>query len=215
MVSLHVFAFVTAAAWGLSEIGWAQAFDDQATRRDPTGESAYYEIDRSGGRTSPIVRDGHLIATVPGAMDDMAAYRVDIDYTLRLQLLGIRTGRKSMAVDEVYFTPEFLEQLRVDGEYIGERFKIRHLGFADATNIDGSFYPNCDKIYIYDIETLDAPFMKMALALFGLSEVNADQLQDITITAHVSYGIPVLGAVKMDLTGVYQGKNVKAGADYR
>ena len=41
-----------------------------------------------------------------------------------------------------------------------------------------------------------------------------ETIEDMVIVAHVAENVPVLGAVKIDMSGVYQGMDVKVGGDY-
>ena len=106
--------------------------------------------------------------------------------------------RKVKATECPRITPEFLEELRQNGTYVGPDFKIDHLGYEDADNMDGAFYPHCDKLRIYDIP-----------------DSSPNDITDMEIIADVSYGIPVLGAVKMDITGKYRGQRIKVGKRHR
>ena len=203
--------FVGAAALLImTEVGVAQT-------RDPVGETADYTVDRSRNRTSSMVLSGNMTAAVTQSLPDNTppAFEVKIDYTFRIQFVGTQTGTEVMPVDGVYFAPEFLVDLRRNGSYESPQFKVRHLGFGDARNMDGALYANCDKILIYDIQTTSAlPFVTVAKRLLGAESGFDNSIEDMEITAFISYGLPVLGAAKLDITGVYNGMNVKAGADY-
>lgn len=184
--------------------------------RDPVGEEADYEVDPSNDRTMSMIRDGEANATVTQALPDHPdgpAYEVKLDYTFEIRWQGTREGTRTMAVPQEYFTEEFMEQLREEGEYVGPDFKMRHLGYADARTMDGNFYPNCDKILIYDIETDQKQTLRnISRDLFGVGPKN--DIEDLEIETHVKVGMPVLGAVKLDVSGRYSGMRVKAGADY-
>lgn len=188
--------------------------------RDPIGETASYVVDRAASRTSSLVLGGTLDAVVTGALpdNDPPAYEVKLDYNFRIRFVGTQQGTEVMPFDQVYFTPEFLAQLRIDGEYHSNNFKVRHLGYGHARNMDGAYYPNCDKLLIYDVATAAAsPLTRLGAALVGRLDHGdfAGPIEDLEIVAHISYGQPVIGAVKLDVTGVYNGIDVKAGADYK
>lgn len=188
--------------------------------RDPIGDVADYKVDRASARTSNMIQSGIMKAVVNAYQPDHAdgpSYNVQIDYTFRIQFLGTRSGSKAVTVPEIYFTPEFMENLRVNGEYISDSFKVQHLGYADARNLDGGVYTNCDKIKIYDVQTVNNGLVRMADEILRSSEgveTTAD-FEDVVITAHVKEGLPVLGAAKIDISGLYDGVRVKAGADYQ
>jgi hypothetical protein len=187
------------AALALAITATSSAFADD---RNPIGERANYVLDHSSSRTSSMILDGTMTSVVNGASGDGTGYVVQLDYRMKLRLLGTKSGSKSMAVDTAFFTPEFLVQLRNQGSYVGAHFKVQWLGYEDATTSDGRFYQACDKVRIYDIDTA-APFS------FG------DDIDDMQIKADIYYGVPVLGAVKLDVSGKYAGQNVKMGVDYR
>jgi hypothetical protein len=146
---------------------------------------------------------------------DGPAYETSLDYDFVLQFIGRRQGNETMAVPAAYFTPEFMTELRRTGQYQTPQFKVRHRGYAHARNMDGNVYSNCDKIEIYDIQQA-SPAADLARQLLrtdaGMPEFA--EIEDLVILAHVKEGMPVLGAVKLDVSGVYEGVRVKAGADY-
>ncbi len=203
-----------AVALGLVAAGAARADD-----RDPTGERADYVLDHDAARTSSLVQDGSMTGVVNGPSADGLTYEVQLDYNFKLRLLGNQAGTEHMPIDNAYFTPEFMEQLRISGEYTGAKFKVRWLNFEDARTLDRHFYPHCDRILIYDIDAkADLPLVRVAQGLLigaaGGPTPDA-QLDDMEIRADIFYGVPVLGAVKLDITGKYSGLDVKAGADYK
>ena len=61
------------------------------------------------------------------------------------------------------------------------------------------------------------PFSELIYAAAGLDPYRGDnpQIEDLKLAAHVFTGLPVLGAVKLDLSGTAQGMKIKAGFDYK
>lgn len=174
----------------------ALAFD-----RNPVGETADYKVDRDSDRTSSMVTGGSLSSEVTESLPTDGsgpAYRTTIDWSLRLQVIGERHGTRNVKVPAAYFTPEFMADLRQNGTYVGSDFKVDYLGVEDADTMNGAHYSNCDKIRIYD-----------------LPDDSSNDITDMEIVADVSEGVPVLGAVKMDMTGKYRGQRIKVGADYQ
>lgn len=191
--------------------GAAAAYD-----RNPVGERADYALDRNAARTSNLIQDGTLALYITQRLPDQqgsVSYETKLDYDFRLRYAGRQQGSKAMAVPFQFFTPEFMADLRRTGHYESPSFKVDHLGYADARNLDGHLYENCDRIRIYDIEDLDAPLVQVAVEL--LEAAVAAPIDDFVIVAHIKEGEPVLGAVKLDIAGKYSGLNVKAGADFR
>lgn len=186
---------------------------------DPLGQSANYKIDKDPKRTSSMLKSGTIKLSVPNEGKDQSmgpAYQVKIDYKFNVALMGDYEGTKETQIEKEYFTEEFLQELREKGHYDGQYFKADHVGYADATNMDGKFYPHCDKILLYDLkEPSNLNFFKDFLATVA-DPLFADRedIQDLKVLIHVFVGVPVLGAVKIDVSGIYQGMNVKAGGDY-
>ncbi|NBY20659.1 hypothetical protein EBQ74_10575 [bacterium] len=186
---------------------------------DPLGQSANYKIDKDPKRTSSMLKSGTIKLSVPNEGKDQSmgpAYQVKIDYKFNVALMGDYEGTKETQIEKEYFTEEFLQELREKGHYDGQYFKADHVGYADATNMDGKFYPHCDKILLYDLkEPSNLNFFKDFLATVA-DPLFADRedIQDLKVLIHVFVGVPVLGAVKVDVSGIYQGMNVKAGGDY-
>jgi hypothetical protein len=205
----------------LAATGLVFLMSTAALARDPVGESADYKVDRNSARTSSMILSGSMTATVTQYMPDHPdgpAYEGKLDYLFKIQFMGNQEGTEYVNTPEEYFTPEFIARLRTDGTYESPQFKIRHQGYADARNLDGGFYPHCDKILIYDIKQEEsAGFAALAKSLLGTRPNDPspdDSIENLEIVAHVYQGVPVLGAVKLDVKGVYNGMNVKAGADY-
>ncbi|MFM8316610.1 MAG: hypothetical protein ACKOA8_20195 [Deltaproteobacteria bacterium] len=186
---------------------------------DPLGQSANYKIDKDPKRTSSMLKSGTIKISVPGEAKDLSqgpAYRVKIDYDFNISLMGPYKGTKETQIEKEYFSEEFLENLRKTGHYEGQYFKADHLGYADAKNLDGKFYPHCDKILLYDLkEPATVNFFNEFLGTLANPEISdREDIQDVKVLAHVYVGVPVLGAVKVDVSGIYQGMAVKAGGDY-
>jgi hypothetical protein len=111
-----------------------------------------------------------------------------------------------------------MSNLRQNGTYETPDYKMRHEGYADVRNLDGSVYPNCDKILIYDVKIPDKH--KLEQIIYGAAGLNPTAMgnppvEDLQIRAHIYAGVPVLSAVKLDLSGVVQGMPAKAGFDYK
>jgi len=186
---------------------------------DPLGQSANYKIDTNPKRTSSMLKSGTIKLSVPKPGEDLSkgpAYQVKIDYKFNVALMGPYQGSKVTQIEQEYFTEEFLKNLREKGHYEGQYFKADHLGYADANNLDGKFYPHCDKVLLYDLkDPSDLNLFKDLLStLINPQDVDREDIQDLKVLTHVFVGVPVLGAVKVDVSGVYQGTNVKAGGDY-
>lgn len=190
-----------------------------ALAHDPTGETADYVIDRNSARTSSMILGGNGTVTVLGPATDSegkAVYDVQLRYKAKVILMGEKEGVEDIQIDREFFEPEFMAKLRAEGQYSSESFKIKHLGYRDARNMDGGVYPHCDYVLFYDIKTrepLEDFLVWIGSALGGL--VSSGDVQDVKVYAHIKEGVPVLGAVKMDASAVVKGNFIKAGVDYK
>ena len=189
-----------------------------AVERNPVGERSEYLLDRNSSRTSSLIQEGAIATYITQSLpehQDGPSYEARLDYDILVRFAGRQRGNYTIALPTAYFTPEFFAQLRVAGHYESSKFKMHHLGFADATTMDGRFYERCDKIRIYDIQ--DPEELPLALvAVQMLQSVVGDlPIDDLELVAHIKEGEPVLGAVKLDLTATYSGLPIKAGADYQ
>ncbi len=211
MIGVRFFASVCSLfAFTVASVATAQA-------RDPVGERADYVLDRAASRTSSMVVEGALTAHVDSFDEGAAAYNSSIDYAFKIRFLGWQRGTQGLAVDAAYFTPEFMVALRESGEYRGEKFDVRWLGYVNARTMEGGNYPHCDEILIYNIDQgFEGSFAQIARNLIAnaAGAQPTDTIDDLTIRAAIFQGVPVLGAVKLDITGKYNGTNIKAGADY-
>lgn len=202
-----------------------------AADRNPLGQTTYLKLDRSNSRTSALVRGGYLAETVLGVDNsdpDNEAILVKKHCRLEAFLVGTREGEATTRVDPYIFTQAFLDNLRAGQIYSTDHVKIRHMGYRDAVNMDGHRYDHADVLSIYDItgDTSAAGFGLYCLenAFFQLARAEAmergesinplDLVTNLKMTVLLHADAPVFGEVKVDLTGVYNGSNVKIGGDY-
>jgi len=187
---------------------------------DLIGQKAFYKLDKNPKRTTSLLKDGNFLATItqyyPEA-DGGPAMEVALDYKFNVAMVGEQKGVENTLLDHKYFTPEFLEQLRKDGKYESENFKAIHKGYEDIKTLEGKKYPHCDIILLYDIkDSKDMP-LRSDLAGFLSTIVRAEtkaDIQDMKVLMHVYPGLPVLSAAQLDISGIYEGMSVKAGADF-
>ena len=192
-----------------------------AASRDPLGERAPYQLDKSRARTTSMIESGSADAVVTEYLPNHErgpSYNVDLNYDFVVQFYGHQKGTSKWAFSKEFFEPGFMENLRATGSYVTPDYKIRHEGYADAQNKDGVLYPHCDVILIYDVvipegKNAISSILEAAAGMNPNAKGNP-QIEDLKIRAHIFAATPVLGAVKLDLSGVTQGMNVKAGFDY-
>ena len=200
-----------------------------ASANDPLGEVAHYRLEKADGRTSSIISSGKLKFSIPRAFpqqDDgsiIASYEARIDFDLKASVLGNQVGSVSVRTPVEYFTPGFWEELRKTKFFDAGDFKIKHEGMVASTKAsDGKVYEYLDQIFIYDV----VPVADNGWSLLVRTLVEAQypeliddpskyqDLENVQVRALRHPTVPVLGAVKADLTGKYLGISVKAGADY-
>lgn len=220
--NLMRFAAAVISVVGLTSVASAQS---------PVGDFAHYDLDRNPARTTSMILAGKFDVTVDAYVPDHAdgpAYETSLEYDFNVQMVGRKKGAEKMMVPADYFEPDFLQNLRDTGRYDGAGFKVRHEGYVDARTIDGTLYANCDKILIYDIQTAAMQssmangagrFLAVARDLIAMAArsqlgVSGD-VQDLQVRAAIYPGVPVLGAVKLDISGIVSGFRFKAGADYK
>ncbi|MFM8269859.1 MAG: hypothetical protein ACKN9V_06680 [Pseudomonadota bacterium] len=199
-------------------------FSVAATASDPgllVGQKANFKLDKNPKRTTSMLKDGSFLATIKNYHPNTEAgpaMEVDLDYQFDVQLMGKQTGVETGFIDYQYFTPEFLENLRKEGKYESKNFKAIHQGYKDVKTLQGKSYVHCDVILLYDIKDTLNNRLKSTLSEFLATIAQAEtksDIQDLKVLMHVYPGIPVLGAVLMDVSGKYEGMAVKAGADYQ
>jgi hypothetical protein len=192
-----------------------------AAPRDPIGEKANYQLDKNGSRTTSMVSSGSAKASVTEFIPDHdqgPSYNVNLDYDITVQFYGRQTGTAKWAFAEEFFDTTFMANLRENGTYETPDYKMRHEGYADVRNLDGSVYPHCDKVLIYDVKIPDKHKLEQIIygaAGFNPTAMGNPPVEDLQIRAHIYAGVPVLSAVKLDLSGVVQGMPAKAGFDYK
>lgn len=181
--------------------------------KDPVGQKAHYQLDTDPTRTSSMIQSGTIDATVGALHADAQppAYEVQIAYSFDVSFMGLEEGTKTELVDTTYFTPEFMENLRQTGHYESADFKAKYLGVEDAKTLDGNTYPHCDRVQLYDIKQGSA-LSGFIQSIFAFERAD---IQDLVIVGDIFPGVPVLGAVKLDASGTYDGMAIKAGGDYQ
>lgn len=212
-------SLVLFACFICASLAQAQSID----KRDPLGEKAHYIVDKNSERTSSMVQSGTLDASVTKFLPDAEggpAYEVAMDYNFKIIMIGNKTGRMLMEFPKEFFEEGFLEKLREDGEYTAPKFKMKHLGFKDAVNLDGRHYDHCDYVYVYDIVLSQSQLEIMsdivgsALRAQGIDVSTTGSFENLEVWVHAKEGIPVLGGVKVDMKGKYEGQPFKVGSDY-
>jgi hypothetical protein len=197
----------------LTAIFFSSLFCFSIHAEELVGQTANYQLDKNPKRTMSMIKSGTVKTSILGFLETTPqgpAYDVEVSYKMNVAMMGLKEGNQKKAFEREFFAPEFLENLRKNGSYEGKYFKAKHQGYADAKNLDGKFYPHCDRVFIYDIQ--EPPIFADILAV--PLEIDRGKLEDVKVLAHIYPGIPVLGAVKIDLTGKYSGMSVKAGGDY-
>ena len=185
---------------------------DNDSARDPVGEKASYQLDRQRSRTSSLITGGEFKAQVVEKNEDVdgeISFRTVLHYQLRLGFFARKTGFVGLNIPADYFSKGFMEKLREEGSYETAQFTIRHLGRSDVRSKSGVIYKDADLIKIFDITT-EQDYND------GINSYASEgsALEDLVVTAAIYPGVPVLGAVQIDVAGYYQGKRIRAGADY-
>jgi hypothetical protein len=168
-----------------------------------------------------MIQSGSALATVTEFLPDHEngpSYNVSLDYDFVVKFYGRQKGSTKWEFAKEFFEENFIVNLRERGTYETPDYKIRHEGYADARNLDGNVYSHCDKILIYDVKIPEtSEVARLLYASVGIDPkiANKPPIEDLKIRAHLYLGVPVLGAVKLDLSGVVEGMNAKAGFDFK
>lgn len=228
VIFLALFALSTLSTMSLANVGSSTA---ALADRSPLGQTTFLRIDTSGSRTSSMVRSGSLDRTVTTEDRSNPAdphFIVKNHCKVSILFMGNREGTVMSQVRGFLFTAEFLNRLRAGEIYETPDLKIRHLGYKDARNSDGRTYAHADEIFIYDVNSngdaggfglncLSASLLQAAQAqVQSLGQpVNAlAGIENLQIKVLMHADAPVLGEVKLDMTGIYDGNSVKMGGDY-
>ncbi|NRA44239.1 MAG: hypothetical protein HRU09_04690 [Oligoflexales bacterium] len=198
---------------------------------NPVGENASYKLDRSRSRTSSIIIAGSFKAKVTEHIPEGEkgpSYNNFYQYDLSLRILGRQKGEGNFELIEEVYTPEFIEKVKNEQVVTTEQFTAKYLVQEDVRTNDGSSYPASDYIAISDIDLSQINGLrKLVHQLFAANELvteskpggkpiggDTGDLQNLVIKIAVHSEVPVLGGAKIDLSGIYQGVNFKAGFDY-
>jgi len=190
---------------------------------DPLGEKAHYKLDKDSSRTSSKIKSGTMDLEVTKYLPNAnpPSYEVTQKYKFQVILLGTKNGSQTLIEPEEVFKESFLVKLRETKKYEAPNFKMKHLGFRNATNMDKKKYTNCDYVLLYDFVEPDGVLQNFAAEMllaaaqgYGISWAKRSDIEDLKIWAHVKWGVPVIGAVKIDMEGVVSGFDIKAGVDF-
>ncbi len=194
--------------------------------RNPVGEIAKYKLDRNRTRTSTMLTKG-LLDFKGGPFKPKegtkGSYDSQFTYDVNIIMAGHKKGSKHVDIPAEFFSTEYQERLRKEGQIDEEKFKLKYLGVEDVETMDGLKYPKCDKILVYDIKAKDAQdFTSFINDLFGSmyvaeheeSEALVAKIENIQVVIAITDTVPFLGAVKIDASGRVKGFEFKAGFDY-
>lgn len=194
--------------------------------RDPNGEIANYTLDKSNGRTSSVIKKGRLVLK-GGAFKDKegtnGVYPTTLFWDIKARWAGQISGEKTMDVPSEFFTPEFMTRLREEGTSDQGVFKLKHLGVEDVQI--GVRYEGCDKVLAYDVDLDQMPalddiigsvFREAYREEFGedIDNEAGGKIRNVKLVMYISSQVPVMGAVKIDVSGTVKGFDVQAGFDF-
>lgn len=161
---------------------------------DPTGAKAHYVIDTNPARTMAQVKGGTFDLSV-GSLDTAAqSFPVTVAYSIKIAILGTKTGTKTLSVEADYWTDAFWTKFRSTKHFETSQFKADYLG---SETIGGQVY---DDVRLYDIKNIPG----VSSDLSGVV---------VLMPVNIKY-IPGIGALKADVSGSVSGQNIKVGADY-
>lgn len=184
---------------------------------NPVGETASYLLDRSRDRTSRLIKSGEANAEVASFVQHEKlgpSYVVDIQYDLKVSLVGNKRGSIGLIVPEALFNDQFYNDLeRTKTSDLGV-FKIDYEGTSSAADSSGTNYEQCVMTRIYDINTEEYPIPGTnngVMVLWHKSEGVKADVNNLEIKLKIHPDVPVLGAVEIDLSGEVYGFDFSAG----
>lgn len=223
MAAVGAFAAVVGANATRADVNIAPGQD-----RNPNGQATYLKIDTNAARTSSMVRSGELRRTTLGHDTANQTYQLQTYCKIDVRFMGVKEGTSNSDAPELFFTGSFIDNLRAGQILETPDLKMKHMGYKDVANMDGRRYTGADDILIYDINSAGdgGGFGLNCLATMLVKAARDEALakgQDIDEKAGIENlqvrvllhpSAPVLGELKLDASGVYNGMNVKVGGDY-
>jgi hypothetical protein len=178
-----------------------------------SADFAQYRVVKDSKRTSGIIHSGMLRVDVERRTSD--SLPTTVTYRLQVKFYGDFAGKQSIMIPKEYFTKAFLQELRVSKVFKGENFTVKHMGFGKTKDYHGKIYENCDLLYFFDIKTVGRHYYKYPTRHRNGGRVIRinQEIKNPRILAHIKYGLPVIGAVSLDMKGKFMGINGKIGAD--
>jgi hypothetical protein len=198
-----------------------------AWARNPIGEIANYKLDRARNRTSGVVQKG-VLSFKGGEFKqkgDKGVYETTFNYDLKILMAGHKKGEKIIDVSSDFFSEDFMARLKQEGVIDEGTFKLKYLGTEDVETIFGVKYKDCHKVFVYDVKSIQLQELESFAEVFEemykveqgepLPSTANLEVKNIKATLMISTEVPLLGAVKVDVSGNVSGANMKAGFDYQ
>jgi len=181
----------------------------------PVGQVAKYQVDtKTAGRTTGAVRSGTVVLDVTGQNSTKSAYSVRIGYDLNIAVVGRKQGAQSIDIPNQYFGSQFLTELKSKGTVKTNYFTAVYGGTATITTLDGNTYVDCDKVLLSDFHAPSALKLVTDSQIGFLAGNGSAPAVNLQATLFLQPGVPVLGAVSLDLVIMAGAQNVKVGADF-
>ena len=169
-----------------------------APTEDPLGQTAEYKLNRDKSRTTQMIRSGSLKVEVSDYFEQEAygwVYRTIFSLEMKIAIVGRKTGRESILLEEYYFTPEYWDKLRKTKKVVLGTLTTHHLGW-----VANGKYRGCDIVRFTDMVT----------------ETNSGgmDISDMEFQSFICEGSKGLGASTIDIEGkAPTGMKFRAGFD--
>lgn len=172
---------------------------------DPLGEIADYTSVNDGQRTSSFISSGHIHTEVEDERLDEEDYLIKLQFSLNTWF-STEVGTVKLGLPWDYYEEGFLDELAQSSEpYKTSEFSMKYIGRKDVKLVDGRKFAGTYLLKFYDIKK------KVTFERNGVS--SEVELEGAEITVAVVVGMPVIGAVQIDIKGVYWGYDIVMGAD--
>jgi len=195
----------------------------------PVGEEAAYQLDNARSRTSTLIRSGTFNTKVTAHLPDHPegeSYNVHFIYDLDVMFYGRQQGEGNAALAAEIFSPSYMERLRSEGQIDTPQYTIKHIGIESVSTRDGLSVENADIVELTNINLENSGILvKWVKAILKSTakaidpdsdgEQSVASFENVKIKAAIKRSaVPVIGAIKADLSATYSGIFIKAGFDY-
>ncbi len=185
------------------------------------GDTASYKLSSNKDRTSSLVKKATGALTVvplPRGKSCEAGTVIKLEYELEVMLKGKQKGDIGICVPPNMVGTTFYDNLAEYGQQSFGSFALEHAGRTSATDANGKDYDTCHAI---EGSKIDHNYkrgdeLNHAEVLWFNHEGKIKAVRNLEVAYKASRGVPVLGAVEIDIRGISDaGINFRVGLDLK